>query len=306
MTAAAGAASPRAVTRGESPSPLEASALPVSIDYLNFTVFAKPEAVIDFAMQLLGARAAVQRASGLHGYDKSVDVEGFAKVAYGGESQRGTVLLSINGEGCKRVTSWLMAFSFIQSHGGKITRCDVCADDFDGVVLGIASAVKAFRDRAFVTGGRPPKAEMIDDLGSDAGCTFYVGSRAGGKLCRIYEKGKQLGDKRSPWIRAEVEFLSKDRVIPLDILLDPVRFLAGAFPYFSAFCYAAQAIRTVKAVANATIAAVTNWLREAGGAALNVVFQMAGQDAEKTVDILRRDAVPRRLKWYREAFGGNH
>jgi phage replication initiation protein len=299
MSASAGAASPRAVTRGESP-PVGFPALPVSIDYLNITISAKPEQVVDFALSVLNARSAVQRNSGLHGYDRSIDVEGFAKIAHGGESQRGTVLLSINGEGCARVGSWLRVHDFIKQHGGKITRCDVCADDHNSRLLSIRKALNAYRCGAFVNGGRPPKAELIDDLGSRAGRTFYVGSRAGGKLARIYEKGKQLGDKASRWIRGEVEFHNKDRVIPLDILLDPVRYLAGSFPYFAAMSFIVEKIRTVKAVADASVAAVTRWLKEAGGAALNAVYVTCGRDSEKTIEALRREAVPRRLQWCRE------
>lgn len=293
--------SPRPVIRGES-LPVNPSALPASIDYLNFTATVTPNAAIDFALSVLGARSAVERKGGLHGYDHSVDVEGFCMIAYGGDSQRGTVLVSFNGEGCARIRSWLIVHSFIQQHGGKITRCDVCADDVAGKFLTVRKAINAFKRREFVSGGRPPKAELIDDLGSGAGKTLYVGSRAGGKLARIYEKGKQLGDIASPWVRGEVEFHSKDRVIPLDILLDPVRFLAGAFPYFSAFCYFVEKIRTVKNLADATVAAVTRWLRDAGGTALNVVLRSNGGDVAAAIASVVRPGVPRRLQWCRESF----
>ncbi len=47
---------------------------------------------------------------------------------------------------------------------------------------------------------------------------------------RIYEKGKQLGDPESPWVRWELELHNTDREIPFDVLLQPGRYVAGAYP----------------------------------------------------------------------------
>jgi DNA relaxase NicK len=50
-----------------------------------------------------------------------------------------------------------------------------------------------------------------------------VGKRKNGKLLRVYEKGKQLGDESSPWVRWELELHNRDRVIPWEVLLEPVQ-----------------------------------------------------------------------------------
>lgn len=305
MIALRDAPSPRPVTRGEStPQVRTSNGLPVSIDYLNFTLPAPVsiEEVVRFTVSALSANGAKERKGGLHGYDKSIDVDGFAKIAHGGVDQRGTILVSISGEGCVRIQSWASVVTFLRLHGGKITRCDVCVDDFSGATLGIETAIEAWRSGEFTNGGRPPKGQLIDDLGSMAGRTFYVGTRLAGKLCRVYEKGKQAGDISSPWVRGEVELHNKDRVIPFEILTDPCRFLAGSFPYFSALSFVIEKIRTVKALLNLTLATVTHWLREAGGAAINAVFIASGSDAVATLNSIRRDGLPKRLRWARESF----
>ena len=56
----------------------------------------------------------------------------------------------------------------------------------------------------------------------------YLRKTENGKLMRIYEKGKQLGDATSPWVRWELELHNKSRVIPFDVLTAPGQYVAGA------------------------------------------------------------------------------
>jgi len=53
-------------------------------------------------------------------------------------------------------------------------------------------------------------------------------------LLRIYEKGLQLAngfhEKFPNWVRVELELKNDDRVIPLESLLRPGQYLAGAYP----------------------------------------------------------------------------
>ena len=41
------------------------------------------------------------------------------------------------------------------------------------------------------------------------GRTLQIGCRTSDKMLRAYEKGKQLGDKNSDWLRIEVELKGK-------------------------------------------------------------------------------------------------
>lgn len=78
-----------------------------------------------------------------------------------------------------------------------------------------------------------PKSEMKGTAWREedgTGKTFAVGTRGSSKYARIYEKGRQLGDKDSLWTRFEVEFRNKDCVIPMEILTNQGEFLTGAYP----------------------------------------------------------------------------
>ena len=70
--------------------------------------------------------------------------------------------------------------------------------------------VALYHQGAFNRGGRPPKLKEAGDWIKHCGYgrTLYLGARGNGKFLRIYEKGKQLGDRTSPWIRYEVELHS--------------------------------------------------------------------------------------------------
>jgi phage replication initiation protein len=184
--------------------------------------------------------------------------------------------------------------------GARITRCDIAADDFDGKYLDVRGALGAWGDGAFQVcrNGRKPKASLHDDCGTGSGSTFYVGSREAGKLARIYEKGKQLGDVASRWVRGEVELHSKDRVIPWAVLADPVRYLAGCYPFFAALALVPERIRTLARGAAMSLATATRWVRMVAGKTLNVILRDAGGDLGALLD-LRRPGIPRGLRaWY--------
>lgn len=85
-------------------------------------------------------------------------------------------------------------------------------------------------------GGRNPRFERRNYDNPHEGRTFYVGTRDSGKLCRVYEKGRQLGDRNSKWVRIEVELHSTNREIPLEILLGCGDYLAGAYPALGWIC----------------------------------------------------------------------
>jgi phage replication initiation protein len=287
--------SPRPVIRGET-----SVSLPVSIDYLSFTVPGGNVAeIILEAQAFLGVSEVEDRQRGMFGYRSSIDLGGYGVVAYGGEAQRGTVLVSVNGEGCRRIADLGRVRGWAESVGARITRLDIAADDFESVSVDVPRAIQAWRDGLFKVGGRPPKARWIDDFGSGEGCTLYVGSRQGGKLCRVYDKGKQLGDADSKWTRAEVELRAKDRVIPWDAVTEPVRFLAGSFPYFAFLSLIAERIRTIKRATEISIDAVKRWVKLAAGKSINVLLQHFEGDFAELVVAVRRDGIPARLKgWW--------
>jgi phage replication initiation protein len=124
----------------------------------------------------------------------------YGLLAYGGESQKGSIHVEINAQGCAAVVHWEEIAEWGEKRNAVITRLDLAHDDFTGDEITVGVGLDWYREGRFNQSGRPPKAKLIDDLGSGEGRTFYVGNRKSGKYLRIYEKGKQLGDPSSPWL----------------------------------------------------------------------------------------------------------
>lgn len=201
--------------------------------------------------EIFGFGLAAKREKGMHNYKFAYELEDMlGMVLYGHSSKR--ISVQLNGSGCalarkgwqQRLFNWLNSYKMVQLDDGsnktfgcvnpKITRVDLCYDDFEGKFISVDIADLWDNLDGFWCGGRAP---LIQHLGawkrpSGKGRTFTVGDRTSGKYCRIYERGKKEGDKGSLWVRAEVEFKSKDRYIPLDILLEPSKYFIGAYPCF--------------------------------------------------------------------------
>lgn len=217
-------------------------------------------------------------------------------VAWGGESQRGTLHVELNGTACARITDWVLVQAWGESVDAVVTRCDAAHDDFEGKTITVEQARAWYDAGGFNTAGRPPNGRLVDDLGSGKGKTFYIGSRSVGKICRIYEKGKQLGDRESPWNRAEVEHRSKGRWIPWDIVTRPGDYLAGSYPCFWSLSERQDKIRTLRRASSISYVAMVENVRISAGRALNVMHHVEGGDAKAVLDQLMRPGAPKRLE----------
>jgi phage replication initiation protein len=142
-----------------------------------------------------------ERKGGLHGYKTSYTIgKTGGMLAFGG--QRGTALVSLPGSACALITDWQTCYHlFYEILKGRITRWDGAVDLFGGLPS-VDDAVNFYLTGQFSAGGNKPSCSQngnwIETDGS--GLTFYVGKRKNGKLLRVYEKGKQLGDASSPWV----------------------------------------------------------------------------------------------------------
>jgi phage replication initiation protein len=177
----------------------------------------------------------------------------------------------------------------------RITRIDLAHDDFSGETVSVTKARAWLDGGQFTTGGRPPDARLVDDLGSNKGKTLYIGQRQNGKLCRVYEKGKQLGDPQSPWCRVEVELRGKSREIPHDALLRPSDYLAGAYPCLAYLSKRQDKVRTLKKSAEIGYARMVECLRTQYGPALNAMLRVEGGDPFAVLEQAMRPGIPRRL-----------
>lgn len=166
-------------------------------------------------------------------YQLGPDNVNYGTVHIGG--QRDTILVDLNAIGCQAAKpDWenrLYVFLTLADRP-KITRCDVAHDFFNAEY----TPEQALHDHAkgkFNVRNMTPKAETrgtswINEDGT--GKTLYIGRRGSAKLTRIYEKGKQLGDENSLWVRYETEFRANDAIVPLDILIKSGQYLTGAYP----------------------------------------------------------------------------
>ena len=154
---------------------------------------------------------------------------GFLGLSLPNDNMRGRCFINLTGAACELMqpAHWASLYSVCEDFDVKITRCDVAYDDYDGLHP-VIEAKALYESGGFIVGGRCPSARYIYSYGE--GDTFYVGRRENGKMLRVYEKGKQLGDSDSVWTRWELQLGCKDRVIPFDVLLTPLSFLRGAYP----------------------------------------------------------------------------
>jgi phage replication initiation protein len=280
------------------------------VDWLNFTChedafavrqqgFTDDEVITEVSFvcdSLFGFGITSQRESGANFYQRSYVLgENLGMVCHGG--QRNTVLVMLSGEGCAAaLDGWEgRAVEFFKKSRAKITRCDLAYDDYAGGMT--VDDVELLYDQGmFQAGGRAPGCEMRGDWKNPngKGRTFYVGGRANGKYLRAYEKGMQLGDKTSPWVRLEVEFKSVNRELPYEMLLLPGAYLAAAYPALGHLSEKQCRIKTMQKSSQIKYAAGVENMRKQCGAWLWAICNIEG-GAEQAFQKLMRPMMPRRL-----------
>lgn len=261
---------------------------------------------ISFACEkIFGFGITHQRESGANFYKRSFVLgDSWGMVCHGG--QRQTVLVSVTGQGCaaakpgweQRLKDWLETYAI----NGRITRIDLAHDDYNGMVT-VDDYSRLYDENGFNCGGRNPDCENRGNwkTPNGKGRSFYVGNRENGKFFRAYEKGMQLGDKTSSWVRAEVEFKSVDRDIPTEVLTHAGEYLAAAYPCLGWINTAQERIKTINKAVKITYEKSIEWLRTQVGAYLwsCAVFEGDGDETagfpalmEK---LMRVGVIPKRL-----------
>jgi phage replication initiation protein len=295
------APSPRLVIRGEihSSEPNPAAAF---IDWLNFTFPFKLSGngglmELDFALRrAFGFGIGANRHRNQRNYEQSWELgDGYGIFGTGGDSVAGTSLISLSGEGCSVVKDWLAVHDFLDWYKAKITRVDLTHDDYRGRIS-LESVRNWFEAGDFHNGkGRPPTGRFIDDFGSGEGKTLYVGKRKNGKMLRIYEKGKQLGDPESPWVRWELQLHNKDRVIPLDALINPARYLAAAYPTTAWINERQSRIETATRSTLIGLDVLTEYCQNSYGKLIWTLQHVVGHSPEEIVEMLAVEGIPSRI-----------
>lgn len=190
--------------------------------------------------EIFGFGIAQKRQKGMHFYKYGFDLQdNLGLVLYGHKTKR--ISIQINGTGCalarkgwqKRLYDFLNGLK-----APKLNRVDLAFDDFTSDYITL-DTVDLWDDQdLFWSSGSHPEINKLGDWKriNGKGRTITIGSRKTGKFARFYERGKKEGCPLSEWLRAEVEFKSVDRYIPLDILLSPTKYFKGAYPALEMLC----------------------------------------------------------------------
>ena len=254
----------------------------------------------------LGITPSAESAGGMNGYLNSLKLEytddrpfqNLGYIAWGGNA--GTYQLYLTGEACEyihMINAWKKVHDLAESSQLRIKRIDIALDDFEGK-LDIDLAMELYKAGEFqIT--RNPKIRQIGnfiDPNEPDGRTIYIGCRDNGKMMRIYEKGKQLNDPTSPWVRWELELKAVDRIIPLDALLDPAKYYAGSYPALSNFrvSMASEVIKTVRKIGKMRLDKMVEYASTAYGKLFNVLHGM--KTPEEIVEMMIKEGVPKRLR----------
>lgn len=298
-----GSPSPRAVTRGESRKAASAT----KVDWLNAT-FDRPDMTVEgfvaFLGKLFGRPTSGQEGRGLIGFQTGVKLRCYLSgemvdvghVAYGGEAQRGRWLLQLTGRGCGLVQDWPSMRQLLEDLSARITRLDLALDFLEGQYT-VDDAVRMHSEGQFNGRGRPPSTHVAGDwLDKVRGRTLYVGKAANGKTLRVYEKGKQLGDLTSDWVRYEVQLGNRDREIPLEALTERDAFFAGCYPALASMLdEAAQTIDTKQTEGHTTLGFLLTHLKRSYGKLLHTLGAFTGATHTDLIEEVRVIGTPRRL-----------
>lgn len=209
-------------------------------------------------------------------------------VGFGGNKD--TVCISLSGAGCRFVRDWRATRDVAEQLGARLTRCDVAFDDVEGEIFDLPTLIELAKAGGFVSGGRPPETGSYDDHGTGKGRTLKVGGKGHKELC-IYEKGKQLGDPDSPWVRCECRLYGKhvgrkgadgtvERTgVDLDALVRPLEYLRGSYDVLAALLVGeCSRMKTVRAAVDASAAAMVKWANTQCGPSLHLLHDALGDD----------------------------
>lgn len=311
---AAAGGSPHAITWGES----DQSQRLAIIDWLRFTFL--PSCEMSHALEYLTKHLAtwftlplnfVPAQKGIFSYKCSYDVMVWmdaklirvAVIGLGDEAAGNTVMVDLSGTGCAMVSDWHAVHATMQDLDARITRVDTALDLMSGYNLEYFDDL--YLDGQFNCGGRIPSRRYIESGNCNdvkaTGRTLYLGKKVNGKELCIYEKGKEQGRADSEWIRVEVRFGSRDRVIPHDVVLQPTVYFCGAFVALRDLVdsdfekIATDRREVVEQEYDIAMAHLTHYLKASYGHVLHLMRQDFKDDLIAMVDSIAVPGVPRRM-----------
>lgn len=194
----------------------------------------------------------------------------------------------------------------IDQHQGVVTRVDLALDYFDGLPGGMAGVVAEYEAGAMDVRGARPAYDQVGRWLESAPCSrsFYFGSKQAGKQTNVYEKGDQLfgPEAHDPWLRVELRYGNKLRVIPSDALRRPGDFFAGASDWHAAKLASfatvnpqrvPQSKRLQGQTVEAEVSRVVRWVWQTAGPAIAALARFMPGDG--FLDVAHCRTVPGRF-----------
>lgn len=232
---------------------------------------------------ILGFGVTTDRGYGQFNYKRSWQLgNGLGLFMLGGNAE--TAFISLTGQS---LTAALEGFeyeiyNFMVAVQASITRVDLAHDIFDGFGYSVDECRQDYLDDRFYVKGARPKGEMKGnwDYIDGKGRSYYVGSRAGGKMLRVYEKGLQLGGDVASlykgWVRIEVELkkTSSRPVLPLDIVINAGHYLAGSYPALSFLSDVQKRIISTRSAVKVTVEKIKKYVEVSCANSLSFVYRV--------------------------------
>ncbi len=239
------------------------------------------------------------------------------------EAQARTIHANLYGAACTFAAhGWTKRLAkLIETTKAEITRCDLALDFFDGFPGSpnfLQQTMDDYRAGLCNSGGKKPVSQTHGDWANGCSRSFYFGSKEAGKQTNVYEKGHQLfgPELASPWVRIELRYGNKLRVLPSAILRRPADFFAGASDWHAhallqadqaptpekVRCTPRLALETVEAEAARSI----RWFRDVAAPTCRAAMEFLGWD--ELVSMVDGVKLPGRLASFslpeiRRAFG---
>lgn len=173
----------------------------------------------------------------------------------------------------------------VRKRDGILTRVDLALDYFDGITGGMERIKADYMAGLMDHYGNRPKCNLVGDWCNGRARSFYFGSKEAGKQTNVYEKGHQLfGPKDdSPWMRVELRYGNKLRLLEADMLNRPDDYFAGASDWHAAMLREAGAqvtpepVHTKPRLADETVLAEVKrnvrWLIDTAAPSLALAFE---------------------------------
>ena len=200
--------------------------------------------------------------------------------------------------------------AIVDARDGDLTRCDLALDFFDGLPGGIDGIVDQYRAGVCDVGGRRLKTSCVGDWINGKERSLYFGSKEAGKQTNCYEKGHQLfgAESGSDWLRIELRYGNKLRVLSSDMLRRPSDFFAGASSWHALMLLQCddsitpESVPTEGRLAIETVAAevtrAIRWCDQTAGQHMAVMFRFGG---DRFLEMVTGRSLPGRLKKFSES-----